>query len=401
MPFKQTHVMDERLRFVDEARRSLRSFSELCRRYDISRKTGHKWLARFEQGGFDALADQARAPHTCPWSTPLEVREVILQVRKAFPDYGAKKIRWYLEANQPELPLPSRTTIHKIIDQEGLVQPRRKRVRRWHPGRPQTFASEPNQTWTIDFKGQFRLGNRALCYPLTVQDMHSRFLLDCRGLPAPKLLPTRKVLERLFREFGLPQRVRSDNGTPFASNALGRLSQLSVWFVRLGIAPEFIEPASPGQNGKHENMHGHLKRRTARRPRASFPAQQRAFDAFRAEYNDIRPHESLDGRVPSSLYSPSPRPFPKRLPPLTYPPHFDVRLVSHNGGIRWFQHRIGVSQLLAEQHIGLEFLEAGLFDVYFGPIWLGRFHEAKRRIIDRIDPPEKQTIQKTRNYTEH
>ena len=401
MPFKQTHVMDERLRFVDEARRSLRSFSELCRRYGISRKTGHKWLARFEQGGFDALADQARAPHTCPWSTPPKVREAILQVRRAFPDYGAKKIRWYLEANRPELPLPSRTTIHKIIDREGLVQPRRKRVRRWHPGRPQTFASEPNQTWTLDFKGQFRLGNRALCYPLTVQDMHSRFLLDCRGLPAPKLLPTRKVLERLFREVGLPQRIRSDNGTPFASNALGRLSQLSVWFVRLGIAPEFIEPASPGQNGKHENMHGHLKRRTARRPRASFSAQQRAFDAFRAEYNDIRPHESLDGRVPSSLYSPSPRPFPKRLPPLTYPPHFDVRLVSHNGGIRWFQHRIGVSQLLAEQHIGLEFLAPGLFDVYFGPIWLGRFHEAKRRIIDRIDPPEKQSIQKNRNNTDH
>jgi putative transposase len=195
-------------------------------------------------------------------------------------------------------------------------------------------------------------------------------------------VPTQKVLERLFREYGLPQRIRSDNGTPFASNALGRLSTLSVWFIRLGITPELIETSSPYQNGKHENMHGHLKRRTARKPRASIPAQQRAFDAFQAEYNTVRPHEALDGRVPASLYQPSPTPYPKRLRPITYPDHFEVRRVSRNGGIRWFNDWVNVSHLIAGQPIGFEPLDYGLFNVYFGPVWLGHFVEEKRRIVD-------------------
>jgi putative transposase len=180
------------------------------------------------------------------------------------------------------------------------VEPRRRRVRRWHPGRPSTSAGEPNAIWTIDYKGQFRLGDGVLCYPLTTQDMFSRYLLGCRSLTSTELVPARKVLVRLFREHGLPERIRSDNGTPFASNALGRLSTLSVWFIRLGIIPELIEPSSPHQNGKHENMHGHLKRRTALVPRASIRAQQLTFDDYRTEYNTVRPHEALDGRVPAS-----------------------------------------------------------------------------------------------------
>jgi putative transposase len=375
-------LMDERRRFIDEVHRSLRSFSELCRRYGIGRKTGYKWLERFEQGGATALEDQGRTPQRCPWATAPEVREAVLGIRRAFPDYGAKKIRWFLETHRPELSLPSRTTIHNIIEREGLVKPGRKRVRRWHPGRPHTAADEPNAIWTIDYKGQFRLGDGVLCYPLTTQDMHSRFLLGCHGLTSTELVPAKKTLDRLLRAYGLPERIRSDNGTPFASNALGRLSTLSVWFIRLGIIPELIEPSSPYQNGKHENMHGHLKRRTARTPRASLRAQQRAFDAYRSEYNTVRPHEALDGRVPASLYQPSPRPYPKRLRRITYPEHFEVRRVSHNGGIRWFNDGVNVSHLLAEQPIGLEPLDYGLFNVYFGPVWLGRFIEAKRRIVD-------------------
>ncbi len=382
MPFRETHVMDERRRFIDEVHRSLRSFSDLCRRYGISRKTGYKWLERFERGGPPSLEDRGRTPKSCPWATTAETRAAILEVRKAFPDYGAKKIRWFLETHRPGLKLPSRTTIHNILHREGLVAPRRRRVRRWHPGRPTTSASEPNAIWTIDYKGQFRLRDGVLCYPLTSQDMFSRFLLGCQGLTSTELLPARKVLERLFREYGLPERIRSDNGTPFASNALGRLSTLSVWFIRLGIVPELIEPSSPYQNGKHENMHGHLKRRTARTPRNSLRAQQQAFDAFRAEYNTVRPHEALNGRVPASLYQPSPRPFPKRLTPVAYPEHFEVRRVSKNGGIRWFNDWVNVSHLLAGEPIGFEPIDYGLFNVYFGPVWLGRFIEDKRRIID-------------------
>jgi len=382
MPFEETHVVDARRRFVEDSYRSLRSFSELCRRYGISRKTGYKWCKRHRQGGLPELEDHSRRPRSCPWATPSEVVAAILRVRRRYPDYGAKKIRWYLEQHEPELALPSRRTIHTIVAREGLVQPRRKRVRRWHPGRPWTTAPAPNAIWTIDYKGQFRLGDGVLCYPLTTQDMHSRFLLGCRGLRSTKLVPAKKELTRLFREFGLPQRIRSDNGTPFASNALGRLSGLSVWFVRLGITPELIEPSSPYQNGKHENMHLHLKRRTARKPRSNLQTQQSAFRAFITEYNTVRPHEALHGKVPGSLYRSSARPFPKRLPPITYPDHFEVRRVSKNGGIRWFSDWVNVSHLLGELPIGLEEVDHGLFDVFFGPVWLGRFFEAKRRIVD-------------------
>jgi transposase InsO family protein len=391
MPFQETHVMDERRRFVEEVYRSLRSFSELCRRFGISRKTGYKWLERWERGGAPGLEDRSRRPRSCPWATPPEVIEAIVEVRKRFPDYGAKKIRWYLEEHRADLALPSRTTIHNLLHRRGFVQPRRRRVRRWHPGRPGTVASEPNAIWTVDYKGQFRLGNGVLCYPLTAQDRYSRYLLACRGLRSTEIQPARVTFERAFRQFGLPQRIRSDNGTPFASNALGRLSGLSVWFIRLGIMPELIEPASPQQNGTHENMHLHLKRRTAKKPRANLRAQQRAFQDFVTEYNTVRPHEALSGRVPAALYRPSPRPFPKRLPPITYPEHFEVRRVSKNGGVRWCSAWVNVSHLLAELPVGFEQVDQGLFDVYFGPVWLGRFLEAKRCIMDSRGRTQRRT----------
>ena len=382
MPFKEAHVVDVRERFVEESYRSLRSFSEVCRKYGITRKTGYKWRERYAAGGRTALEDEPRRPRSCPWATPSEVVAAILKVRRSYPDYGAKKIVWYLERHRPELVLPSLTTTHNILDRAGLVQPRRPRLRRWHPGRPCTAATRPNELWTIDYKGQFRLQDSSLCYPLTTQDRCSRYLLDCRGLANTKTLPAKKALERLFRAYGLPERIRSDNGTPFASNALGRLSTLAVWFIQLGIAPELIEPASPYQNGAHENMHLHLKRRTAKKPRANVRAQQQAFDDFRREYNTVRPHEALKGRTPTSLYRPSPRPYPKVLEPITYPEHFVRRRVSTNGGIRWLSGWVNVSHLLGGLYIGLEEIDHGLFDVYFGPVWLGRFIEAKRRIVD-------------------
>ena len=386
MPFAEIHVVDERTRFIEDAHRSLVSFAELCRRYGISRPTGYKWLERWRAEGPSGLADRSTRPHQCPWATPPEVVEAILAVRHAHPDYGAKKIVWFLERNRPELPLPSRTTVHNILLRNDLVPKRRKRVRRWHPGRPDVLADTPNATWSADFKGEFPTRDGVLCYPLTVQDMHSRFLLDCRGRVDVSIDGVIPVFTRLFREFGLPERIRTDNGTPFASNALGRLSRLSVWFVQLRILPQFIEPASPHQNGRHENMHLVLKRQTARPPRASMRPQQRAFNDFRAEFNYVRPHEALDGAVPADLFEPSPRPFPSTFEPITYPGHFETRLVSSNGGIRWYSDRVPVSQLLAGHHVGLEEIDHGLFDVYFGPIWLGRFLEHKRLIVDSPNP---------------
>jgi hypothetical protein len=240
----------------------------------------------------------------------------------------------------------------------------------------------PNEIWTADFKGQFKTRNGLYCYPLTTQDGFSRYLLGCRGLLEPTTTGARRVFERLFREYGLPRIIRTDNGTPFASHALGRLSTLSVWWVRLGIFPELIEPASPHQNGRHERMHRTLKKATAIPPAPNLRAQQQRFDRFRHDFNHERPHEALAQRLPSELYSASARPFPNRLPPLVYPAHYEVRLVSNNGGIRWGNKRVPVSHLLAQEYVGLEEVDDGRWTVYFGPVVLGWFEERELRIVD-------------------
>ena len=247
--------------------------------------------------------------------------------------------------------------------------------------------AEPNACWTVDYKGQFRTGNGVYCYPLTVQDGATRFLLGCRGMTAPSTRGSWRVFTHLFRRYGLPERIRSDNGAPFASNALGRLSTLSVWWIRLGIRPELIEPAHPEQNGRHERMHRTLKAATARPPAADLQRQQFRFDEFRQRYNTERPHEALHDATPGSCYAPSPRPFTTTLAPVEYPGHFERRLVSHNGGIRWQRRWVNASHLLAELEIGFEEIDDGLWNVYFGPVWLGRFHEEIGRIVDTLGRP--------------
>lgn len=384
MPWTETHVMDERKRFVEQAHRSLVGVAELCRRFGISRKTGYKWLERFEAHGAPGLADQSRRPHGCAHAVAAEVVEAIVTLRRQHPLYSAKKIRWYLERHQPWWTLPSRGTIHNILCRHDLVPRRRRNPRRWHPGPPRGEASAPNDRWSADFKGQFLVAAR-YCWPLTIQDGCSRSLLTCTGLAGPTIAATKPLFLQAFQEFGLPLRMRTDNGAPFASNALGRLSQLSVWFVTLGIYPEFIEPGKPQQNGRHENMHGTLKKHTARPPAASWREQQRRFDAFRVEFNTVRPHEALGGKVPADLYRPSTRPWVRHPEPLQYPSHYETRYVSANGGIRWAHRWVCVSHLLAGHDVGLEAIDDGLWDVYFGPVWLGWFVEAKRRIVDRGD----------------
>ena len=240
----------------------------------------------------------------------------------------------------------------------------------------------PNAVWTADFKGQFKTGDGAYCFPLTVADGASRYLLACHALASTKTAGARPVFERLFREHGLPARLRSDNGVPFATTALGRLSALSVWWVRLGIVPELIEPAHPEQNGRHERMHRTLKAETTRPPARDARAQQRAFDGWRAAYNAERPHEALGQRPPAAVYVPSPRPYPARLAPLEYPAHCEVRRVSRNGGVRWHNRWVNVSHVLAEEYVAFEEVGDGLWEVRFGPVRLGRFHERLLRIAD-------------------
>ncbi|MGH7753278.1 MAG: IS481 family transposase, partial [Gemmatimonadales bacterium] len=375
--------MDERLRFVQDVHRPGWSIAELCRRYGVSRKTGYKWLHVYAAQGPAGLVDGSHRPRGCPHATPAEVVRLILQLQRRYT-WGARKVRRLLLDRVPVAQVPTKTTVHRILERHGRVRSRRRSQRRFHGGPPGTPMDRPNTVWTADFKGQFRTGDGRYCYPLTIQDGASRFLLACHGLAEPTTEASLPVFRRLFQRYGMPERIRTDNGAPFASHALGRLSTLSVWWLRLGIRPELIEPAHPEQNGRHERMHKTLKAATARPPRVDLPAQQQRFDQFRRVYNAERPHEALADATPASCYHASPRPYPRRLPALEYPGHFERRRVSRNGGIRWDHRWVNVSHLLAALEIGFEAIDEGLWNVYFGPVWLGRFHEEVGVIMDRL-----------------
>jgi transposase InsO family protein len=263
-----------------------------------------------------------------------------------------------------------------------MVPLRRQRRRIGHPGKPTSQILAPNDVWSADFKGQFRTGDGRYCYPLTVADGFSRYLLGCQALSSTAGADAKPVFTRLFREYGLPKRIRSDNGVPFATNTLARLSTLSAWWVRLGILPELIEPGHPEQNGRHERMHRTLKAETTRPAAGSLAAQQRRFNHFRQEFNHERPHEALDQATPAECYLTSPRSMPERLLPLEYPDRFEVRYVSANGGIRWNSRWVNVSIVCVGEYVGLEEIADGIWNVYFGPVRLGRLHERRLRIED-------------------
>jgi transposase InsO family protein len=376
--------MTERRRFITDARNRVASFTALCRHYGISRTTGYKWLRRADQSGLDYLAEVSRRPRSCPHATPPELVAKLIEARRHHPDWGPRKLLKLLRRQNRHQPWPARSTVAALLRRHGLILPRRRRSYPGHAGRPLTPMTAPNVIWTADYKGEFKTGDGQYCYPLTLQDGFSRYLLACRGLTSTATAECRPVFTRLFQEYGLPEILRTDNGVPFATGALGRLSQLSVWWIRLGIYPELIEPGQPQQNGRHERMHRTLKRATARPPAPTRRSQQARFEAFRLEYNTVRPHEALRDETPASLYTRSPRPYPSTLPPLEYPGHYEVRLVSANGGIRWQAQWVNVSHVLAGEYIGLEEIDSGEWDLYFGALKLGRFHERLLRVEDAL-----------------
>lgn len=379
MPWKEGTVEDARTKFVVEAERSFFSFSELCRRHGISRKTGYKWWRRYQAGGFDALSDHSHRPKECPHRTPDWMEESALELKKRH-GWGAKKIKRLLEEKHGWA--PARSTLDRMFERHGLVEPSSKRRRREHPGEPPFEADRPNAVWTADFKGEFRTGDGKMCYPLTIQDGYSRFLLEIRALPTFSFERTMPSFRRLFRKRGIPDRIRTDNGAPFASTALGRVSQLSVWFVQLGIRPETIEPGEPGQNGRHERMHRTLKAATARPPSSNLKAQQARFNRFRETFNEIRPHEALGQDTPASWWRPPERRMPRRLKDPEYPGHFEVRKVAGHGCIKWHNETVFVSKTLSHQRVGFEEIDHGLWAVHFGPTILGWFDEDDYRIMD-------------------
>lgn len=372
MPWHETSPMEQRLEFVREYETELFTMTELAAQYGISRKTGYKWLERYAAEGADGLRDQSRRPHTCPHATDPEVVATLMALRRRYPYWGPKKLIAVAARRAPTADYPARSTVAALLKRRGLSVARGRRVARLPVPPPMAPITAANGTWTTDFKGAFRTGDGAYCHPFTLRDGFSRYVLRCDALAGYTHDATQRCFARAFAEYGLPQRIRSDNGPPFAG-AMG-LSRLSVWWLRLGIIPERIMPGHPEQNGSHEQFHAVLKVATARPPAATRHGQQRRFDRFRVEYNDERPHEALDNRVPAMLYRPSPRPLPARLPPLEYPGHFEVRRVYSNGCCWWGGH-VFFSEALMDQDVGFEEVDDEWWTVWLGSLAIGRYDE--------------------------
>lgn len=382
MPWRSSLPMDLRMQFIGDYLRGVFTIAELSREYQISRKTAYKWIDRYEAGGASALVDRSRRPLHFPNATPPELVKALLTKRQKHPHWGAKKILDLLSKDQPDREWPARATACDIFARHGLVRKVRRRRVIGHAGKPPTVVAAPNQLWSADFKGQFKTRDGYYCYPLTVTDNFSRYILGCQALGTTSYQQAKPVFRRLFQEFGLPECMRTDNGIPFAAVSLARLSSLAAWFIRLGIKRELIEPGKPYQNGRHERMHRPLKAETTRPPAGNRATQQRRFNSWVHEFNHVRPHEALGLDTPAQHYQPSPRPYPERLPPLEYPSHFEVRRVGDNGCIRWRSERVHVSLVCAHEYIGLEAFDTGIWNVYFGSLKLGRLIEKELRIAD-------------------
>lgn len=381
MPWCETSPMEQRLEFIREYETGLFTMTELVAHYGISRKTAYKWVDRYAAGGVRELCDRSRRPQTSPHATSDEVIAAIVALRKRHPRWGARKLLAVLHRRRPLDAWPARSTVCDLLKARGLVEPHRRHARQ-PPPTPVAFASVtgPNDVWTTDFKGEFRTGDGRYCYPLTLRDGFSRFVLRCDALLGRTTVATRARFERAFADYGLPARIRSDNGGPFASPGLGGLSQLSVWWMRLGIVPERIAPGHPEQNGSHEQFHAVLKAHTTRPPAATALAQQRRFTAFCVEYNDERPHEALGDDTPAMHYRPSERSLPRRVPPLEYPHHTEVRLVSTNGCLSWNGEPLFLATALAGEYVAFEEVDDDLWTIRFADVVLGRLDGRHRRV---------------------
>jgi len=388
MPWTETCVMEKRVKFIMEVLDSTYSMTELCSYYLISRKTGYKWLGRYRQGGIKALHGRSRKPHSQPRKISHQVKESILAIKGRFPKWGAPKIRARLERIHPSWSsYPAISTIGLFLHKQGLTHSRKRRRKATPTELPLTSGRYSNQVWCADFKGHFNTGNGKRCNPLTISDHSSRYLLCCRHLDRMNYKLTRMRFERVFREYGLPEVIRTDNGTPFSSRGLGGLSRLSYWWIRLGIHPERIEPGHPEQNGRHERMHKTLKDHTARPPAKTLIQQQRRFNEFCSEYNEHRPHEALEMRTPSECYCGSIRKFPSRLPQVSYPDHMQIRRIYLHGDIIYLGKRVFVTECLRGEYVGVEQIDEDTSWLWYCNYLLGRIDLRKLQIEPVKSPP--------------
>ena len=401
MPWKETCPMDEKMSFVADCLRGDVPMAALCENYGISRKTGYKWLGRYREHGPAGLEDRSCAPHRHGRSMAPEVAEAIVALRRERPHWGPRKLRAVLMRDHPDQVWPAASTMGELLRAEGLVRPRRRRRLLAAPSRTLRVAEAPNDVWCIDFKGWFRTRDGERCDPLTVTDAYSRYLLAC-VIVAPRTEQVRAAVEQLFERYGLPETIRSDNGSPFAGTGAGGLSRLSVGWLKAGIALERIDPGQPQQNGRHERMHKTLKAETAKPPAASKEQQQRRFDRFRKDFNEYRPHEALGQQPPAVFYHPSPRPYPERLEEPWYDAWHAVRRVRTDGSIKWGGDLVFIAEPLAGEPVGIAETESGHWIVRFADIELGIIdHKTKKLHRFRAARPGRPEAKQTTNTVTH
>src|ERR1700733_8638874 len=378
MPWKECKRMDERLRFVARLLQG-ENMSRVCREFGVSRPTGYKIFNRYKDLGYQGLLDRSRRPYRHANKLPFQLESAIVRLRTEHPSWGAAKIREKLLRALPMVPAPAKSTVHAVLDRNGLVE-RRKRRRHKPQGTSLTDPASPNQLWCADFKGEFMLGNRQYCYPLTITDYSSRYLLACESLESTKSTFAFNVFERVFKDFGLPSAIRTDNGVPFASpNALFGLSKLAVWWLRLGIQIERIKPGHPQQNGRHERMHLTLKKEATKPAAPNVLQQQARFDAFVERFNQERPHQALAMKVPAALYARSPRVY-RGLDELTYPFHDQTVTVTHCGRLCFKGRKVNLSQVFAGQNVGVTQVGDRIWLVTFMQYDLGYFDDETCRL---------------------
>jgi len=380
MPWKETCPMDQKMQMIADHISGDYTISELAREYEVSRKTVYKWVRRYQVAGPLGLEERSRAPWGRPNATPIEVAREIVAAKLRHERWGPRKLVVWLEERCPGERWPAASTAGEILKREGLVRCRRRRRRTPPYIQPFSKCQRPNAVWSADFKGQFRMGDGRLCYPLTIYDNYSRYILAVRGLKHATLEEVKPWFERVFKEYGLPEAIRTDNGAPFASVGLGGLSRLAVWFIKLGIKPERIEPGHPEQNGRHERMHRSLKEATASPPRGSIGEQQEVFDRFVEEHNCERPHQALGQKTPACFYQPSLRAYPAKAPEVEYRGDVVVRQVRRKGEIKWRGELVYVSEALAGEPVALKHTEERQWTISFSSYVLGVLNEATGKI---------------------
>jgi transposase InsO family protein len=373
MPWKESCIVDQRLQFLSSYQKEEMSVSELCREFGVSRPTGYRWINRYKESGPEGLLNRSSKPHSCSHQTPEGIENAILALRGKYPSWGARKLKARLEQLDSSVEWPVASTFGNILQRAGLTSPKRKKRRTTPYSEPFSEVTAPNQLWCMDFKGYFSTGDGTRCDPFTITDAHSRYLIRCQIVSRMDLSQVRAVCEAAMREYGMPSRIRTDNGAPFAGTGLLGLSKLSLIWMKMGIIHERIQPGRPQQNGRHERMHRTLKEETTRPAALTLRLQQKKFNRFRQVFNYERPHEGLNNATPGSIYQPSSMTLPRSLIEYVYPKGFELRRVNNSGDISWHKGRVFISEVFRFENLGFEEVDEDFYKVYFRDVEIGEF----------------------------